>query len=339
MNPMSRSGTVRGVVRRPSGLWATLVGVAFFAAACSRGGGGATAAAGTTGSSTSTEAPTTATTAATTTTSSSTTTTKPETVTTAPVITPGPNGLIRGMTGPAVQQLRQRLANLRFDVDPAKASYDSPTYFAVVAFQKQQNLPRTGKADQNTLTLLAAAGLGAPMLPNGEPTRIEIDLKRQVLQYWIGGRLTKVLPVSTGSGQHYCVPASKGGGCAVAVTPGGSFRVNRKILGQRISKLGELYNPMYFNGGIAIHGEPAVPNQPASHGCVRIPMNSSLWMFNSVTIGTPVYVLGGKAAPVPFNELAPPDPAAGPSTPAPPPTIGPATTTTLAPTKPPGFPI
>jgi lipoprotein-anchoring transpeptidase ErfK/SrfK len=242
------------------------------------------------------------------------------------------------MTGPAVQQLRQRLANLRFDVDPAKASFDTPTYFAVVAFQKQQNLPRTGKADQNTLNLLAGANLGTPMLPNGEPTRIEIDLKRQVLQYWIDGRLTKVLPVSTGSGQHYCVPASKGGGCATAVTPGGSFRVNRKILGLRVSKLGELYNPMYFNGGIAIHGEPAVPNTPGSHGCVRIPMNSSLWMFNSVTIGTPVYVLGGHAAPVPFNELAPPDPAA-PATTAPPPTIGPGPTTTVPSTKPPGFPI
>ncbi len=333
MSPSSLSSTARpGVVPRSGRLWAALAGVALVAASCNTGGG-AKAATGNT-SSTSAPAPTTALPMPTTTAAPSTTTstTKPETVTTAPVITPGPNGLVKGMTGPAVQQLRQRLADLRFDVDPARSSYDSPTYFAVVAFQKQQNLPRTGQADQNTLNLLARAALGAPMLPNGEPTRIEIDLKRQILQYWIGGRLTKVLPVSTGSGQRYCVPASKGGGCATAVTPGGSFRVNRKILGLRVSKLGELYNPMYFNGGIAIHGEPAVPNQPASHGCVRIPMNSSMGMFNSVSIGTPVYVLGGKAAPVPFNELAPPDPAAGPPPPGPPAATTPPAATIPAPT-------
>src|SRR5205823_6234288 len=71
------------------------------------------------------------------------------------------------------------------------------------------------------------------------------------------------------------------------------------------SKLGVLYNPLFFNGGIAIHGEPAVPTYPASHGCVRIPMSDSLWFYNTVTKGTPVYVLGGAKAPVPFNEPAP----------------------------------
>jgi len=32
---------------------------------------------------------------------------------------------------------------------------------------------------------------------------------------------------------------------------------------------------------------------------------SSLWLFDQVPNGTPVYVIGGKKAPVPFNEQAP----------------------------------
>jgi hypothetical protein len=75
--------------------------------------------------------------------------------------------------------------------------------------------------------------------------------------------------------------------------------------GIRVSKLGKLWNPLFFNGGIAIHGEPAVPAYPASHGCVRIPMSASLWFYQTVPVGEPVYVLGGKTAPVPFNEPAP----------------------------------
>lgn len=269
------------------------------------------------------------------TTASTTTSTTAAPTTTAPnMVGPGgpissPDGLGRGSSGPAVEQLERRLSDLGFDVGAIDGRFDRALYFAVVAFQKQQDLPRTGRADQNTLNVLANAKLGAPMLPTAEPTRIEIDLKRQLLQYWVDGRLTRVLPVSTGTGKRYCVPEDKGGGCDYAVTPGGSFRVDRKIEGLRVSKLGELWNPIYFNGGIAIHGSPSVPPSPASHGCVRIPMNSSMWMFNSVQIGTPVYVLGGKTAPVPFNEKAPAD--AGATTSPSPGGAPPSTTPTTAP--------
>ena len=84
-----------------------------------------------------------------------------------------------------------------------------------------------------------------------------------------------------------------------------SFRVARRVIGWRESKLGLLYNPLYFNGGIAIHGAASVPGYPASHGCVRIPMTSSQWFPDLVADGTPVYVSGGAKAPVPLNAKAP----------------------------------
>jgi lipoprotein-anchoring transpeptidase ErfK/SrfK len=134
---------------------------------------------------------------------------------------------------------------------------------------------------------------------------VEIDLKRQIVQFWKDGRLLRVIAVSTGNGSHYCVPADKGGGCDTAITPGGSYRADRKIQGVRVSALGTLYDPVYFYGGIALHGSPSIPATPASHGCVRVPMWESGWVYDNVNVGDPVYVVGGATAPVPFGESAP----------------------------------
>ncbi len=217
----------------------------------------------------------------------------------------GPRGLAAGAKGPAVAALEGRLATLRFNPGKADGAYDGRLRMAVMAFQKQQGLPRTGGADPATLAKVAAAPLGAPMVASTEPNRVEIDLKRQIAQFWKDGRLLRVLAVSTGNGARYCVPKEKGGGCDTAITPGGSYRADRKIKGLRVSALGSLYDPVYFYGGIAIHGSPSIPATPASHGCVRVPMWESGWVHDTVAVGDPVYVVGGKIAPVPFGETAP----------------------------------
>ena len=221
------------------------------------------------------------------------------------VITGGPRGLAAGAKGPAVTALESRLAALRFNPGKADGAYDGQLTMAVMAFQKQQGLPRTGRADPATLAKVAMAPLGLPMVPTPEPNRVEIDLKRQIAQFWENGRLLRVLAVSTGNGRPYCAPKDKGGACDVAITPGGSYRADRKIKGLRVSPLGSLYDPVYFYGGIAIHGSPSIPATPASHGCVRVPMWESGWVHKTVDIGDPVYVVGGKVAPVPFGATAP----------------------------------
>ncbi len=56
-------------------------------------------------------------------------------------------------------------------------------------------------------------------------------------------------------------------------TPGGVFKIQPLRRGRpRESPLGGMFNPVYFNYGIAIHGALNVPLEPASHGCVRIPI-------------------------------------------------------------------
>lgn len=242
-----------------------------------------------------------------------TTTTEPPTTTTTapPPTTTTLPGLGPGAKGPEVRALEQRLADLRYDPGKVDGVFDATTGHAVLAFQKVNGMARTSRATPDVVANVSRSGPPAPLLPSGGATRVEIDLKRQVLFLWKDGALARILPVSSGNGKRYCVQ----GECATAVTPGGSYRVGRKIRGLRVSRLGQLYNPLYFNGGIAIHGASSVPAQPASHGCVRIPMSASLWFFDAVPSGTPVYVFGGPRAPVPFNEAAPGEAPPGPPPP------------------------
>jgi peptidoglycan hydrolase-like protein with peptidoglycan-binding domain len=217
---------------------------------------------------------------------------------------PADGRLLPGMQGEPVRALQERLVVLHYDPGPVDGRYGAGLTSAVMAFQKVNGMPRNGRATVDVLAAIANATDPAPMLPDGGVTRIEIDFKRQVLFFWKDGTLLRILPVSTGNGKRYC----EEGVCGVAVTPSGSFRVERRIKGKRKSYLGLLYDPLYFYGGYAIHGSPSVPGYPASHGCVRIPRHVSGWMFNVVPNRTPVYLIGGKRPATPL----PPDPAPSP---------------------------
>ena len=229
---------------------------------------------------------------------------------------PPPPGLHPGMEGEPVRLFQERLVALRYDPGAVDGRYGRGTVLAVMAFQKLAGMPRNGQATPEVLAALDVAADPAPLLPDGGATRVEIDLKRQVLLYWRDGALAKILPVSTGNGKRYCAE----GRCGVAVTPSGSYRIERRIRGVRRSHLGVLYDPLYFKGGYAIHGSPSVPAYPASHGCVRIPMHSTRWFFDNVPDRTPVYLVGGKYPAVPFPPDPPPappgaEPAPGPEAP------------------------
>ena len=306
--------------RRFLPLFAVLVAASVLAGGCSSGETKVDRAAVKTTETT--ERSTTTTTAApTTTTAKATSTTK------AP-----PPGLGPGSKGPEVKAIQEALAAQRYSVGSIDGVYAGMTTHAVMAFQKAHGLARTGRATPDVIAKIKTASAPGPMMPGGGANRVEVDLKRQILQLYKGGELVTVLSVSTGNNKKFCVD----GECATAVTPGGSFRVTRKISGIRVSRLGKLWNPVYFNGGIAIHGSPSVPAYPASHGCVRIPIPVSEWFHSQVPTGTPVYVLGGKRAPVPFNETAPGEAPASTTTTAPASgsttstTAKPATTTTTA---------
>jgi len=210
-----------------------------------------------------------------------------------------------GARGPQVLALEQKLDALRFDVGKVDDTYDAVTAYAVTAFQKVHGFGRTGRATDEIVAAVNRTNSPPPALvPGGGSTRIEVDVPRQVLFLYEGNSLFRILPVSTGSRNRFCSE----GYCRVANTPGGSYATYRKAKGWEKSPLGQLYNPIYFNGGIAIHGAPSVPAYPASHGCVRIPMNAAEWFFGKVGLGVPVYVIGAKGenpAPLPVTTAPP----------------------------------
>ena len=257
------------------------------------------------------------------------------TSTTVPPPPPPPPVYRPGAEGPEVAGIQQRLADLKYDVGTVDGRYGDATAQAVMAFQKVHGLGRDGHAGPETMGALdTAAGDPAPLVPDGEPDRVEVDLGRQVLFLYQGGTLTKIVAVSTGNGEHYCSE----GRCRNAVTPTGAFTVGRRYAGWQRSPLGRLYNPLYFNGGIALHGSLSVPAGPASHGCVRVAMHTAEWLPMAVPTGMRVYVVDGPtdaaalgAAPSP----PPPEPAPPPETPPPPPPAPPAPPPPPAPMPPP----
>ena len=184
--------------------------------------------------------------------------------------------LAPGASGAAVTALARRLAVLGYIVPPASGSFDGELLDSVYAFQKVQGLDRTG-----IVSAAVWAKLDHPLLPRpryAQPAdHLEVNVTRQVLYVVRGGRVTAIVPVSTA-------------GVAGDYTPRGTFAIYRKVVGFDPSPLGTLYDPMYFTGGYAIHGNPSVPPYPVSHGCVRIPMWIAPTLFATNDYGETVYV-------------------------------------------------
>jgi lipoprotein-anchoring transpeptidase ErfK/SrfK len=206
--------------------------------------------------------------------------------TTAPPPPAEPDVLTRGVSGPRTLALQQRLVELHYDPGPLDGEFGAKTLMSVWAFQKLNGLPADGAVTAQLWQVMQTAAAPAPLRPDGPPNRVEIDIARQVLLLYDGGQVRLVTHVSTGSGRHYC----ENGHCGDAVTPVGDFAVYRRIPGWRESPLGMLYNPLYFTGGFAIHGAPSVPDHPASHGCVRVPMHIAEYLPGLVADGEPVYL-------------------------------------------------
>lgn len=197
-----------------------------------------------------------------------------------------------GSRSEAVLALQERLAELRYEVGAVDGFYGQQTWQGVVAFQKYAGLKRTGTYTLETQKALQDAAFPEGRHPELGVPRIEINLTRQVLLFFDEQGLNRVIAVSTGSNRKYCEISKKSGKqvCGVARTPRGRFRIQYRIPGWRESDLGKLYNPLYFIGGYAIHGSPLVPAYNVSHGCVRIPLETSIWFYDTVKNGTPVIV-------------------------------------------------
>ena len=196
--------------------------------------------------------------------------------------TPGP---CRTPSGERIFAAETRLAELGYWIVRVDCAADDSTRQALIAFQKTQGFKRTGILTDSLTAALRTAS--RPAARYAGAAHVEIDITRQVLfLVGDGGAVERVLAVSTGNEKKYFDE----GKWQLAHTPRGVFAIERQIAGVRRAPLGNLYNPSYFHGGVAIHGSNSVPTYPASHGCVRIPRFADAEFSRMVRIGMKVYV-------------------------------------------------
>lgn len=184
--------------------------------------------------------------------------------------------LSAGSSGPDVRGLRERLAELHVRVPPASATFSYELRDSVVAFQKAYGLDRTGTVDTATWRALGRVSLIEPRY-RGPALHIEVDKTRQILMVVRNGEVSTILPVSSG---------------ATGNTPEGKHQIRWKALATTTwLGPGILYRTMtFYENSVAIHGWASVPEYPASHGCVRIPIWAADWLYNQSSVGETVYV-------------------------------------------------
>ena len=179
----------------------------------------------------------------------------------------------------------QRLSEMGYWTGPVDGVIDSTTHAALIAFQKWEGRKLTGQLTRSEFNAIMEAS--APRAKDRGYKHVEVDLDRQVLLLTDDdGVVARVLTVSTGSGKRYKEKLASG----LAYTPRGRFRIYGKMSGWRKSPLGLLYYPNYFSDGLAIHGNPSVPHEPRSHGCVRIPMFAAKTISDALPVGTIVLI-------------------------------------------------
>lgn len=217
--------------------------------------------------------------------------------------------LVVGLSGTDVAQVQTRLAELGFAPGTADGVFGDQTQQAVWAFEKLiVKTPRdqaTGKVTNDMWQLMQDPITIQPRR-TGALTHMEIYLPEQVAIVFTDDKPTLVIHISSGTGETWCDTVSldtddKGNKldppvqkaeCGVSKTPGGVFRFTRRVEGIRNGPLGGMWNPVYFNYGIAVHGANKIPLQPASHGCIRMHKRISETFQNFVHIGDRVYVWG-----------------------------------------------
>ena len=114
------------------------------------------------------------------------------------------------------------------------------------------------------------------------PKQVEVSLAKQVMRGWQGSRLVLQTHISSGRDGR---------------TPAGNFTAGPFRQRMHYSKL---FNnaPMPWSvqiyGNVFIHGFTSVPNYPASHGCIRVPLdggNPARFFYEWIDDGSPVHVV------------------------------------------------
>lgn len=188
------------------------------------------------------------------------------------------------LTRAQLTETEQRLSELGYWTGQVDGRFDPASRSALIAFQKWEGRPVTGNLTLDELEVIRNST--APKAREAGYEHVEVDLDRQVLLIVNDEGNVRVLPVSTGTGKEFVYE----GQTSIAYTPRGRFVIYEKGVGWEDNVPGSMYYANYISGGIAIHGSYKVPVEPASHGCIRIPMFAAREVSRLLKLGTIVLV-------------------------------------------------
>jgi peptidoglycan hydrolase-like protein with peptidoglycan-binding domain len=231
--------------------------------------------------------------------------------------------LAKGMAGDDVAEVQQRLTDLGFWPGPVDGYFGDETRRSVWAYEKlvlgvAYDEP-TGQVTSEMWDEMQDPFVIAPRRPNSTPNHTEVYLPEQVIAVFHDDQAVFISHMSSGDNEDWCeeVTISPGeynnpgdeplvrGECGRSITPGGVFNFNRRVEGVRQSSLGGMWDPVYFNYGIAVHGALNVPLAPASHGCIRIPLPLSPTFQDVTANGDQVFVFDGVKEPEEYGAQLP----------------------------------
>ncbi|MCB1205091.1 MAG: L,D-transpeptidase [Verrucomicrobiae bacterium] len=158
-------------------------------------------------------------------------------------------------------------------------------FFLALSSSNAQNGPfqRLFSGEKAAKSTMGGAGKdsAAKLSLFGGPKRVEIDLTAQRLRAYEGNRLVMQTRISSGRNR---------------ATPTGRFTAGPYKAEKHYSSLYQ-NAPMPWSvqvhGHIFIHGFSSVPDYPASHGCIRVPVtgnNPAKRFYNWVEVGTPIHI-------------------------------------------------
>ncbi len=172
-----------------------------------------------------------------------------------------------GSSGLFVQLIQQRLAALHFYI-PQTGVYDSGTGWAIDAYHRLLHRGTSQTLDGRTISyLLDGFGAFKVRFPS-HGNHAEGNLSLQLLALASGSHVYRIYPISSGK------PSTP--------TILGDFRVYSKVSGYLPDGM---YYSNFFIRGYAIHGYNPAPDYPASHGCMRVPIQDATSIFGWLQIG------------------------------------------------------
>jgi L,D-transpeptidase catalytic domain len=165
----------------------------------------------------------------------------------------------------------QLLADNGYHMGSVSDEVDESTELGILALRKVLGLARTETYEPELFSDLLKGRARFVPEHTDQDRHVEVDLTRQVMALVENGKATDVFHISSGA----------------YGTPPGEFSFYSR--GPGYNEKG-MYYSVYYDGNYATHGYYDVPTYPASHGCVRNPEPYSVFIYDWIELGDPMYI-------------------------------------------------